>query len=902
MSEPPTTHASLSATGYTDGFGRRTLEFDRESGGMLERLHVRAEFSAFEAALRQPADRLAAFDDARWGRVRGIERNGSGSLSVLSAYVPSDRLCDLLEAATSLPAHEATSPSVDAALGFLLETLSALDAFHSGTGLAHGAVAPGRIALTSTGKIVLLDGLFGQALDRLQINRRRLWTEFGLAMPAVAGPSRFDRAADISQASLAAMMIVLGRPFLENDYPDALPDSITEVIEIAQIRGSVRFASDLHKFLHRALPLPARRTHASAEEAATEVRQIAREIGVQRCRDALTAFVGDMNRVLSEPRGTRVPEYAAAVEVRTMPAPESAFEEPVSAELLDHYTIDETEPAPFVEETIVASVDREPIVEAPLAATPEPPPSLETAEPEPLPVPEPPPLESPLIAAVAVPEAQPAPAAVTPPPAPVVVEVRPTEIEPIPAPAPAIEPIPVPAPAIEPASAPARAIEPSAPEPAATQPTPELTPDESKRARRNARRHRDKLRSHAVPPPAPPPAARAPLIQPTPAMAAMMPLPSVPPPAPPPRKIAQPLRDEAPIAEPVVPIVPLAPVRVEPSAAAPLPIAPVAFKAAPVPFQAEPVSFKPEPLSFRNDSVPVKTETIAFKNDQHAVSRMAFRPERRDPRDVPGPRFEFAREQKRTFPWRLAAAAVVVIAVGIGAGRKYLPGNEPPQPAPVPSNEVVAAAKAAEAAEKTGTVVLTTEPVGAHVLLDGKEMGDSPLTLENVPAGKHALMFVTASASVKRIIRVETGKTVSLDVAVFSGWIAVYSPIPLDISENGRAIGSSEQGRLMLSPGRHQLTLTNTELGYSTVQNVDIEPGEERPISVQPTGELSANASPWAEVWMNGKKVGETPVAGLMVPLGTHEILFKNPQFPERRVTVTVSATTPVSASVDFSK
>lgn len=262
-----------------------------------------------------------------------------------------------------------------------------------------------------------------------------------------------------------------------------------------------------------------------------------------------------------------------------------------------------------------------------------------------------------------------------------------------------------------------------------------------------------------------------------------------------------------------------------------------------------------------------------------------------------------AAEKKRSLPWKLLAAAVVVIAVGVGAGRKYLPGKEAAAAAPPePSNEVVAAAKAAESSEKVGTVVLTTEPAGAHVLLDGKEMGDSPLTLENVPAGKHAITFVTASASVKRIVRVDAAKTISLDVAVFSGWIAVYSPIPLDVSENGRAIGSSEQGRLMLSPGRHQLTLANTELGYSTVQTVEIEPGEEHPVSIEPKGELSANAVPWAEVWMNGKKIGDTPFANLDVPLGTHELVFKNPQFPDRHVTVTVTASSPVTASVDFSK
>ena len=91
-------------------------------------------------------------------------------------------------------------------------------------------------------------------------------------------------------------------------------------------------------------------------------------------------------------------------------------------------------------------------------------------------------------------------------------------------------------------------------------------------------------------------------------------------------------------------------------------------------------------------------------------------------------------------------------------------------------------------------------------------------------------------------------------------------------------------------------------MGYKTTQSVDIEPGEERSVSLVPTGDLSANATPWAEVWLDGKKIGDTPLAGQRVPLGTHEVVFKNPQFPERRVTVTVTASNPVTASVDFNK
>ena len=101
------------------------------------------------------------------------------------------------------------------------------------------------------------------------------------------------------------MMIVLGRPLRSNEYPDGMSMLLTEVIEIAQIRGSATFASGLEAFLARTLPLSTQRPHASAVEAAGEVRLVAREIGVARCRAALTAFVGDMNRVLADAANAR---------------------------------------------------------------------------------------------------------------------------------------------------------------------------------------------------------------------------------------------------------------------------------------------------------------------------------------------------------------------------------------------------------------------------------------------------------------------------------------------------------------------------------------------------------------------------------------------------------------------
>ena len=73
---------------------------------MLERLHLRPELGAFEPFLRDRITQAIAFDDERFARVRGIERGAGNALTIVSQFVSGSRLCDLLEAATSLPADE----------------------------------------------------------------------------------------------------------------------------------------------------------------------------------------------------------------------------------------------------------------------------------------------------------------------------------------------------------------------------------------------------------------------------------------------------------------------------------------------------------------------------------------------------------------------------------------------------------------------------------------------------------------------------------------------------------------------------------------------------------------------------------------------------------------------------
>jgi hypothetical protein len=264
-------------------------------------------------------------------------------------------------------------------------------------------------------------------------------------------------------------------------------------------------------------------------------------------------------------------------------------------------------------------------------------------------------------------------------------------------------------------------------------------------------------------------------------------------------------------------------------------------------------------------------------------------------------------DEPRAFPWKLAAAAVVIVAAGIVAGRWYLPSRQAGD-----AERTGAAATAAATPPKTvappgaslgdaGHIDIQTQPPGAKVLLDGQPAGASPLKLDVAP-GRHVLTFVSASGSVRRNVRVDAGKSISVDVPLFSGWVAIFAPIVLDVAENNKAIGTTEDGRLMLAPGRHDLTLGNRDLGYVGKQTVEIESGEVTTISIEPRGSVNFNAIPWAEVWIDGKKAGDTPLANAQVPLGIREIVFKNPEFGERRMVTTVRGDSAAALSVDFTK
>ncbi len=69
-----------------------------------------------------------------------------------------------------------------------------------------------------------------------------------------------------------------------------------------------------------------------------------------------------------------------------------------------------------------------------------------------------------------------------------------------------------------------------------------------------------------------------------------------------------------------------------------------------------------------------------------------------------------------------------------------------------------------------------------------------------------------------------------------------------------------------------------------------------------PQGRININATPWANVWINGNAAGETPIANLTLPIGNHEIVFRHPQLGEQRLTATVKADGVARISASFQR
>jgi hypothetical protein len=205
-------------------------------------------------------------------------------------------------------------------------------------------------------------------------------------------------------------------------------------------------------------------------------------------------------------------------------------------------------------------------------------------------------------------------------------------------------------------------------------------------------------------------------------------------------------------------------------------------------------------------------------------------------------------------------------------------------------------------AKRTGRLQVESSPTGARVIIDGRDRGVTPLTVEDLLEGSHAVVIESSAGSVRRTAAITADRTTEIAEAIYSGWLHVSSSIELQISLGERGIRLDERNQALLPPGPHEIRVENPRLAYHGLYQVEIEPGKTASISVvPPRSTLSVTASAPGEVFLDGQHVGELPLIDHPVDLGTRDIVVRSAWGAERRFTTTVT-TVPVRLDVDFSK
>jgi hypothetical protein len=218
-----------------------------------------------------------------------------------------------------------------------------------------------------------------------------------------------------------------------------------------------------------------------------------------------------------------------------------------------------------------------------------------------------------------------------------------------------------------------------------------------------------------------------------------------------------------------------------------------------------------------------------------------------------------------------------------------------------------AAPASASLPTQTGSLSVLSDPAGSAVTVDGSARGQTPLTIQGLSAGRHQVLVRAANATYQRSVQVEAGATASLVVggapapSATWGWITLKTPFPVQVLEGGLVVGTSEIDRIMLSPGNHELDFVSEQFDFRQSSKVDVLAGRGAPVSFTiPQVTMNINALPWAEVFIDGTRIGDTPLANVQQPIGDHEIVFRHPQFGEKRQMARVTLRDSLRISVDM--
>jgi CheY-like chemotaxis protein len=203
--------------------------------------------------------------------------------------------------------------------------------------------------------------------------------------------------------------------------------------------------------------------------------------------------------------------------------------------------------------------------------------------------------------------------------------------------------------------------------------------------------------------------------------------------------------------------------------------------------------------------------------------------------------------------------------------------------------------------ERVGQLKLESTPAGAEAIIDGKSYGQTPLSIPMIAAGSHTLVLKSSAGAITKQFTVKPNQTTMLSEAIFSGWLAIFAPFPVNVLIDGQPVSLTDDGRVMTTPGKHVVELVAERFDYRSSETLNVKPGETTAHTlVAPMGTVRIATTPGVEIRIDGELATGSPSEGLSVPIGPHDITATHPVLGERRVSVDVRHGSLTEVSLSF--
>jgi|GEM_PF-2308411 len=196
-----------------------------------------------------------------------------------------------------------------------------------------------------------------------------------------------------------------------------------------------------------------------------------------------------------------------------------------------------------------------------------------------------------------------------------------------------------------------------------------------------------------------------------------------------------------------------------------------------------------------------------------------------------------------------------------------------------------------------GTLTVRSTPAGALLTVDGQSAGETPVRLEEVSAGAHALrLHRDGYLDYETIVDIWGGEESDLhaDLAVPARLVAESQPEGAAVYIGNRWVGNTPVEVGSLRAGLAQVTM-NLEDFESWTENLELAEGRNDTVKAVLVPKKRAlnlvSAPPGATIDLDGETIGTTPLRWAL-PFGHRRLLFRLPGYEEQFLRLDVSRST----------